>query len=161
MVLFVRLRRMCQKDSQCFDLINSQRWGRKSTEKVGKDLDSLHQQLLKFLFWLRNIWCSDLLFLLFLNRVWDAVGSWAVSRSTFGGRLEDNIPPQNHGSFSEHSHSPHSKGNEWSGHPITWKISHCEKFSPEKAFEDCSVATNLEASVSQNYSKLFSKTYTK
>lgn len=56
--------------------------------------------LWSFFFWLRNIWCSDLLFLLFLNRVWDAIGSWAVSRSTFGGRLEDNIPPQNHGSFS-------------------------------------------------------------
>lgn len=31
-------------------LSTRQRWGRKSTEKLGKHLDSLHQQLVKFLF---------------------------------------------------------------------------------------------------------------
>ena len=88
--------------------------------------------LWSFFFWLRNIWCSDLLFLLFLNRVWDAIGSWAVSRSTFGGRLEDNIPPQNHGSFSEHPHPPHSKENEWSGTPSPGRYPTVRSFHPRK-----------------------------
>lgn len=110
-------------------LSTRQRWGRKSTEKVGKHLDwpRYTNNLWSFFFWLRNIWCSDLLFLLFLNRVWDAVGSWAVSRSTFWGRLEDNTPPQNHRSFSEHPHSPHSKGNEWSGTTSPGRYPTCNK----------------------------------